>query len=90
MKQSHCLSKMSAGLLILICMAGFAQNNSPEEYGYKKGLFLPSSGYLRVKVATGRVTVDYVRSALPENKRRGIRNGSIGYSYVLLPRLPRL
>jgi hypothetical protein len=56
-----------------------------EEYGYKKGVFLPSSGYLRVKVASERVTVEYVRSGLPENERRGIRNGSVGNSYVVLP-----
>jgi|WetSurMetagenome_2_1015567.scaffolds.fasta_scaffold11460_5 hypothetical protein len=62
------------------------RSHHAEEYGYKKGLFIPSSGYLRVKVAPERVAVDYVRSALPENERSGIRNGSIADSYVLLPK----
>jgi hypothetical protein len=45
------------------------------EYGYKEGLFLPSSGYLRVKIAPEKATVDY------------IRNNSIAASYQILPRI---
>jgi len=59
------------------------RSDHAQEYGYKKGLFLPSSGFLRVKVAPAQATVEYVRSTLPENERRGTRNGSIGDSYVL-------
>jgi hypothetical protein len=57
-----------------------------EEYGYKEGLFLPNSGYLRVQVTPEHVTVDYLRSALPENERRGVLNGSVSDSYTLHPR----
>jgi hypothetical protein len=43
------------------------------EYGYKEGLFLPSSGHLRVKIAPEKTTVEY------------IRNNSIAASYQISP-----
>jgi hypothetical protein len=62
------------------------RSHNAVEYGYKNGVFLPNSGYLRVKVAPEQTKVEYVRSALSENDRIGIRNDSVGDSYVLLPR----
>lgn len=61
----------------------------PDEYGYREGEFLPSSGHLRVKVTPDRATIDYVRGALPEQEQRGTRNGAIAASYSLFPKSAR-
>jgi len=57
------------------------RSHHAEEYGYRQGHFLSASGHLRVRVTPERVTVDYVRAALPEQERRGARNGEIQASY---------
>lgn len=36
--------------------------NSATEYGYQNGTFLPSAGYLRVVVATGKATIEYMKT----------------------------
>lgn len=36
--------------------------NSAAQYGYENGTFLPSAGYLRVVVASGKVTVAYLKT----------------------------
>lgn len=53
------------------------------EYGYEKGEFLPSSGYLRVNVSSESALVEYVRSALPEHARLGVTDGGVAASYRL-------
>lgn len=50
------------------------------EYGYKSGLFLPSSGHLKVTVSSGSVKVDYIKASLTS-----IENGVIANSYTILP-----
>ncbi len=62
------------------------RSHHADEYGYKEGQFLPSSGHLRVKVTPHLTSVEYVRAALPEQERRGAPNGSINASYTLDPR----
>jgi hypothetical protein len=39
---------------------------SAVQYGYKSGVILGSSGYLKVMVASDKVTVDYVRMTVPQ------------------------
>jgi len=54
-----------------------------DEYGYKNGDFLPSSGHLRVRVHSDRIGVEYVRSATPDLARRGLRNGQVAFRYAI-------
>ncbi|MCX7024273.1 MAG: metallophosphoesterase [Spirochaetes bacterium] len=57
---------------------GNTQRITPEglaEYGYSSGTFLPSPGYLRVSVAPGKATVEFVRGA----------DGAVVHSYGLKP-----
>lgn len=61
---------------------------SASEYGYVTGELLGGSGHLRVRVAPGQATVEYVRSCLPEDERDGRQNGGVVASYELRP--PRL
>ena len=60
--------------------------NSASEYGYLSGDILGSSGHLRVRVTPGQVTVDYVRSYLPQDEKPGQNNGQVDFSYTILSR----
>lgn len=53
------------------------------EYGYLTGEVIGSPGYIRVTVAPSEVTVDYVRTYLPENEQPGQVNGQVDYSYTV-------
>jgi len=53
------------------------------EYGYIDGVFLPSSGHLRVAVSDNRVTVDYIRVYLPQDEKANQENGEVAYSYTI-------
>jgi predicted phosphodiesterase len=53
------------------------------EYGYVKGEFLPSSGYLRVTVSGDETRVEYVRSAPSEHSRLGVTDRAVAASYRL-------
>lgn len=53
-----------------------------EEYGYRQGDFLPNSGHLRVRVAPEGVTVQYMRTADEQMRRRGIENGQPAFTYT--------
>ncbi|MDL1950157.1 hypothetical protein FBQ97_10135 [Acidobacteria bacterium ACD] len=59
---------------------------SAADYGYVTGTILGSSGHLRVKVAGGNATVDYVRALLPADETPGRRNGDVVFSYTLAGR----
>ncbi|MBU0638655.1 MAG: metallophosphoesterase [Planctomycetes bacterium] len=54
-----------------------------DEYGYKTGDFLPSSGHLRIRVHPDRTSVEYVCSATPDMTRRGLRNGKVAFRYAI-------
>jgi predicted phosphodiesterase len=61
-----------------------ARNNKKifaEEYGYKEGVFYPSSGFLSVEVSSTKVIVSYIRSATPEMGQQGITNQSVTHTY---------
>lgn len=61
-----------------------ARNNKKtfaEEYGYKRGVFYPSSGFLSVSVSSTNVTISYIRSALAETGSQGIANASVTHTY---------
>lgn len=65
-----------------------ARNNKKtfdEEYGYKQGIFYPSSGFLSVEVSAAKTTVSYIRSSTPEMDRQGIRNASVTHAYSITP-----
>jgi hypothetical protein len=57
--------------------------NSAAEYGYLGGVVLGSSGHLRVTVRPDGVTVDYVRTYLPEDENASQQNGQVDYSYTI-------
>jgi len=59
--------------------------NSAAEYGYINGDILGSPGYLRVKVTSELVTVEYVRTYLPQNEKPGQQNGQVDYNYSITP-----
>ncbi len=50
-------------------------------------LKIDASGHLRVTVAPGGATVDYVRAWLPEHETGGHRNGEVAHSYTVQPRV---
>lgn len=55
-------------------------------YGYATGTILGSSGHLRVRVASGKATVDYVRALLPADETATRKNGDVVFSYTLTGR----
>ncbi|HQQ75836.1 MAG TPA: metallophosphoesterase [Thermoanaerobaculia bacterium] len=55
--------------------------SSAVEYGYVTGTLYGSSGHLRVRIAEGKATVDYVRSLLPADETATRHNGDVVHSY---------
>jgi hypothetical protein len=53
------------------------------EYGYKEGVLLPGRGFLKVTVSPSEMTVDYIRSYLPNEENATRKNGEVAYSYTL-------
>ena len=62
------------------------QTGSAAAYGYVTGTILGSSGHLRVKVAGGKATVEYVRALLPADENSTRKNGDVVHSYTLTGR----
>jgi len=54
-----------------------------ESYGYTHGDILSGPGHLRVTVAPKELTVDYVRSRLPDDEKAGRPNRQVAHSYTL-------
>ncbi|MGC1375439.1 MAG: metallophosphoesterase family protein, partial [Anaerolineales bacterium] len=52
---------------------------------YGSGRRFPSSGYVRVSVSPDGVTVEYVRSYLPQDEKTGQQNGQVDFSYTIHP-----
>jgi predicted phosphodiesterase len=59
---------------------------SAEEYGYKSGVLLGSSGHLRVSVSATKCVVDYVRAILPSDENATSRNRAVAFTYEVKPR----
>lgn len=67
--------------------ANYAQHY---EEAYREGDALPSAGRVRVTVAPEKVKVEYVRSFLPADVNKDRVDGSVAYSYTVVPgRKPR-
>lgn len=64
----------------------YDNTRSAEEYGYKSGTLLGSSGHLRIRVEPSTATVSYVRAYLPADETTDRKNGAVSYSYSVLPR----
>jgi hypothetical protein len=60
--------------------------NNAAEYGYLSGDILGSPGHLRVTVSPDLVSVDYVRSYLPQDEKTGVQNGQVDFSYSIAPK----
>lgn len=54
-------------------------------YGYLIGDILGSPGHLRVTVSPDQVTVDYVRTYLPQEENTNQKNGQVDYTYTIAP-----
>ncbi len=66
--------------------ARYDNTRSAEEYGYRSGVLLGSSGHLRVRVEPAKAVVEYVRAFLPSDERGEQRNGAVSHRYEILPR----
>lgn len=60
-------------------------NFSEFSSAFLSGDKFPNSGYTRVNVSTSGVKVDYVRTYLPADEGVGKSNGSVAFSYTMLP-----
>lgn len=58
---------------------------SAAEYSYKSGTILGSSGHMRITVSAAKVTVDYVRAALPQDETAERKNRQVVHSYTINP-----
>ena len=63
-----------------------SRNHHAQEYGYEKGVFLPSSGHIRMCVSSERLSIDYIRAFLPDGEKDGHVNGEIASTYFVKPR----
>ena len=57
---------------------------SARNYNYNHGTVIGGSGYLRVKVSSGEVTVDYVQTYLPDEEDETRRDGMVAHSYTIV------
>lgn len=64
----------------------YDNTRSAEEYGYKTGTLLGSSGHLRVRVSADKATVEYVRAFLPADENNAHKNAGVSHRYDILPR----
>jgi len=64
----------------------YDNTRSADEYGYKSGTLLGSSGHLRVRVEAAKAVVDYVRSYLPADETPARQNAAVAFSYEIQPR----
>lgn len=56
---------------------------SAAEYGYKDGVILGGSGYMRVSVSPDLVTAAYVRTVAGDSDRDGVRNRQVVHQYTI-------
>ena len=61
----------------------FSTANYIAQYGYREGLLLPNSGYIRVTVSPENSKVEYVRSYLPQNVTATRRNKDVSATYTV-------
>lgn len=59
---------------------------SAEEYGYKTGTILGSSGHLRVNVSAQKAAVEYIQALLPGIENGIRKNGEMVATYDVRPR----
>ncbi|MFC2025886.1 metallophosphoesterase [Chloroflexota bacterium] len=52
---------------------------------YNSGDKLPNSGYVRVTVSADGVTVEYIKSVLPQDEKNGHTDGEVAFSYTVRP-----
>jgi hypothetical protein len=71
---------------LMVPQPSFAGNDrirDLETYGYKKGVFLGNSGYVRVTVSPDRVKSEYIRSCLPRDQSERRKNGEVADSCTI-------
>lgn len=55
--------------------------NQKNEYGYKEGIFKPSSGHLLIDISSTKITVSYIRSIFSKDEKADYNNAQIEYEY---------
>ena len=63
--------------------ADYALTNWTKAYTDNTSVIYPNTGYTRVSVSPKQVTVDYVRTFLPEHENEQQQNGKVAYSYTI-------
>ncbi len=58
-----------------------SSSNHASEYGYVNGVFLGSSGHMRITVTSTSATIDYIMTYLPKEETATQKNGEVAYSY---------
>ncbi|NWJ46964.1 MAG: metallophosphoesterase [Chloroflexi bacterium] len=53
---------------------------------YKSDVKYPNTGHVRVSVSAQQVKVEYISSVLPKNETKEKANGTVIYSYIVLPK----
>jgi len=66
--------------------ARYDNTRSADEYQYKSGTLLGSSGHLRVRIEPTKATVDYIRAYLPADETGSRKNAAVSHSYEIRPR----
>jgi hypothetical protein len=63
--------------------ADYSLANWTRAYTDETSVIHPNTGYTRVSVSPKQVTVDYVRTFLPEHENEQQQNGKVAYSYTI-------
>jgi hypothetical protein len=73
------------GVIYQECPQPSSINNKSHasEYGYKNGVFLDGTGYVRILVSDMQVKISYIRTYLPEKETANQKNAELAYSYTL-------
>lgn len=64
----------------------YDHTRSAEEYGYKSGILLGSSGHLSVRIGPAKATVEYIRAYLPADETNIRQNATVAHTFEVHPR----
>jgi hypothetical protein len=56
---------------------------TPNQEAYTSGITRPESGFLKVTVSPAGVSVEYIRSFLPQDETSTRQNGMVDYTYTI-------
>ena len=62
-------------------------NTQAKNYGYVNGIILAGRGYLLVTVSDTNAKIDYIKTYLANEEKGGAKNGDIGDTYTIYPKV---